>query len=56
MPKSLSRHLNVYVDVYGAMIFSESWVYDGGKLQSGENIECQVRVDPPEDSWISSKA
>jgi hypothetical protein len=40
VPKSLSRHLIQHVDVHGAMIFSESWVYDGGKLQRGENVEC----------------
>ena len=40
VPKSLSRHLIQHGDVRGAMIFSESWARDGGKLQRSENVEC----------------
>jgi hypothetical protein len=40
VPKSFSRHLIEYVDAYGAMIFSESWVCEGDKLQRDKNVEC----------------
>jgi hypothetical protein len=41
VPKSLSCHLIQHVDVRGAMIFSESRVCDGGKLQEAKMLSAR---------------